>query len=179
MDGDGLSNDDETSTYNTDPLNPDSDGDGLNDGDEINANADPLHPDTDKDGIKDGSDAYPVDKFNPKPEFWNISQTGDFSDPDVEDVGRTFNVGDTLQMLAWSNVLNAQNIKFAHYTLKANGVKYKGDLTNNAEGTYSGQLSLTQEHVGAATFEIEVMEWGNGQNAPLFYSGVINLTISQ
>ena len=34
-DNDGLSNIDELNLYNTDPPNPDSDGDGLSDGDEV------------------------------------------------------------------------------------------------------------------------------------------------
>lgn len=44
IDGDGISNDDETNIYGTDPLNPDTDGDGVNDGDEINNGWDPLDP---------------------------------------------------------------------------------------------------------------------------------------
>jgi len=35
-DGDGLSDGEEVNTYNTDPTNPDTDGDGLNDGEEVN-----------------------------------------------------------------------------------------------------------------------------------------------
>src|SRR5581483_6321110 len=34
-DGDGLSDDDETNVYHTDPNNPDTDGDGLTDGQEV------------------------------------------------------------------------------------------------------------------------------------------------
>jgi len=61
IDGDGISNDDETNIYGTDPNNPDTDGDGYNDGDEINGGSDPLDPcdpdtnsptcDSDGDGI--------------------------------------------------------------------------------------------------------------------------------
>ena len=44
---------DETDT-GTDPSDPDSDNDGLNDGDEVNIhNTDPNDPDTDGDGISD------------------------------------------------------------------------------------------------------------------------------
>ena len=53
-DGDGLMDEEET-MYGTDPGNPDTDGDGLNDGDEICINGtDPLDPDSDNDGISDG-----------------------------------------------------------------------------------------------------------------------------
>lgn len=59
LDGDGLSNVDET-VYGTNPSNADTDGDALNDRDEIDVfGTDPLNPDTDGDGIPDGSDPTP------------------------------------------------------------------------------------------------------------------------
>ena len=48
-DGDGLTNDEETNNYGTDPYNPDSDGDGVSDGQELNSGTDPLTYDTDYD----------------------------------------------------------------------------------------------------------------------------------
>jgi hypothetical protein len=53
-DGDGVSDGDEVHKYHTDPLNPDTDGDGLSDGEEIRLGTNPLNPDTDGDGIPDG-----------------------------------------------------------------------------------------------------------------------------
>ncbi len=54
LDGDGLTNDDETNIYHTDPNNPDTDGDGLSDGEEVvKYNTDPLKADTDGDGLND------------------------------------------------------------------------------------------------------------------------------
>jgi len=41
-DGDGLNDGDEVNTYNTDPLEKDTDGDGVDDGDEVEAGTDPL-----------------------------------------------------------------------------------------------------------------------------------------
>ncbi|HJS28414.1 MAG TPA: hypothetical protein VJ768_02250, partial [Anaerolineales bacterium] len=53
-DSDGLSNQTEEG-IGTDPLNPDTDGDLLTDGDEIiNRGTDPLVADTDGDGLNDG-----------------------------------------------------------------------------------------------------------------------------
>ena len=54
-DNDGLSNTEED-TIGTDPQNPDTDGDGLGDGVEVNGTNDtsPLDPDTDNDGLCDG-----------------------------------------------------------------------------------------------------------------------------
>ena len=56
-DGDGLNDGDEIKTYETDPLNDDYDGDGLKDGEEVlEYRTDPLKGDTDGDGINDGDE---------------------------------------------------------------------------------------------------------------------------
>lgn len=52
-DGDGISSVDEVTGYHTDPGLADTDGDGLEDGED----ADPLNPDADEDGIPDGMTA--------------------------------------------------------------------------------------------------------------------------
>ncbi len=55
-DNDGLT-DAEEKTLGTDPFNPDTDGDGLFDGEEVKVyKTDPLNPDTDGDGFKDGAE---------------------------------------------------------------------------------------------------------------------------
>ncbi|MFT3951720.1 MAG: cellulose binding domain-containing protein [Oscillospiraceae bacterium] len=55
-DADGLSNATEFQK-NTEPLKPDSDGDGLKDGEELNTyGTDPLKADTDGDGLSDGDE---------------------------------------------------------------------------------------------------------------------------
>lgn len=54
-DGDGLKDGEEVRRYKTSPLNPDSDGDGLLDGDEVfKYRTDPSQMDTDGDGLSDG-----------------------------------------------------------------------------------------------------------------------------
>lgn len=53
-DGDGLKDGEEVNTLKTDPLKADSDGDGLSDGDEVlKSKTDPLKKDTDDDGVND------------------------------------------------------------------------------------------------------------------------------
>lgn len=55
-DFDGLT-DEEEKKLGTDPLNPDTDGDGLLDGSEVKKfKTNPLNPDTDGDGMKDGEE---------------------------------------------------------------------------------------------------------------------------
>ncbi|MGQ7843157.1 Kelch repeat-containing protein [Granulosicoccus sp. 3-233] len=57
-DGDGLSDTDEEAIYNTDPTDPDSDDDGANDGDEVDAGSDPGDRDSDDDGLEDGAEIH-------------------------------------------------------------------------------------------------------------------------
>src|SRR5215207_2883942 len=58
IDGDGLSDVDEA-TYGTDPLNSDSDGDGLLDGEEVNQyGTSPVAWDTDGDGLSDADELF-------------------------------------------------------------------------------------------------------------------------
>ncbi len=54
-DGDGVDDADEV-IGGTDPRDADSDDDGLNDGDEAGAGTDPNNPDTDGDGLSDGDE---------------------------------------------------------------------------------------------------------------------------
>jgi len=71
-DGDGLSDSDELRWASTNPLNPDSDGDGLNDAEELWVyNSDPNNPDSDGDGLSDG---------------WEIEQFGNFDHDGTEDL---------------------------------------------------------------------------------------------
>src|SRR5690606_37456105 len=60
-DGDGLSDAEEIAEHRTNPTAFDTDGDGLGDGDEIDLGTDPLARDTDRDGTIDGEDPDPTD----------------------------------------------------------------------------------------------------------------------
>jgi uncharacterized repeat protein (TIGR01451 family) len=59
-DGDGLSDGEEVNTWKTNPNLPDSDGDLLQDGEEVRKGTNPLKKDTDGDGIDDGFDPDPL-----------------------------------------------------------------------------------------------------------------------
>ncbi|MGE5498386.1 MAG: OmpA family protein, partial [Syntrophothermus sp.] len=67
-DGDKLNDGDEVQKYKTNPLKADSDGDGLSDYDEVmKYKTDPNKPDTDGDGLNDGDEVlkYKTDPLNP------------------------------------------------------------------------------------------------------------------
>lgn len=59
-DGDGLSDCRESRYLRTLPYDPDSDDDGLDDGEDFAKSCDPLDPDSDDDGIDDGDDGSPA-----------------------------------------------------------------------------------------------------------------------
>ncbi|MEP0842405.1 MAG: VWA domain-containing protein [Phycisphaerae bacterium] len=58
-DGDGVSDNNELNA-GTDPFDPDTDDDGLTDGQEGPSGTNPLDPDTDGDGLLDGVDPHPL-----------------------------------------------------------------------------------------------------------------------
>ena len=66
---------DEINEYNTDPLNPDTDDDGLRDGREKFHNTDPHNNDTDGDSLSDGDELilYDTDPLNPDTDGDDIS----------------------------------------------------------------------------------------------------------
>lgn len=58
-DGEGLTDGEEVYTFKTNPLNPDTDGDGLNDREELfTYKTNPLKRDTDRDGLTDGDEVH-------------------------------------------------------------------------------------------------------------------------
>ncbi|MDP2959228.1 MAG: thrombospondin type 3 repeat-containing protein [Longimicrobiales bacterium] len=78
-DGDGLADVTEQNVTQTDPDNPDTDGDGLNDGDEVAGGTNPNNPDTDGDGVPDGQDEFPLDptRGNPDSDGDGVSDDAD------------------------------------------------------------------------------------------------------
>lgn len=58
VDGDGVSSLDEHSVYGSNPLQPDTDLDGLTDGEEVAHGTDALDPDSDGDGLRDGEEVH-------------------------------------------------------------------------------------------------------------------------
>jgi hypothetical protein len=82
LDYDGLNNYEEY-LYDTDINNPDTDHDGILDGDEIKIyKTDPTKLDTDGDGYSDNTDAFPIDiaasidsDGDKYPDYWNLGKS--------------------------------------------------------------------------------------------------------
>lgn len=79
-DGDGLQDGEEVNTYGTDPTSADTDGDGLRDAIEIRRGTNPTEADTDGDGLSDGAE---VNEYDTDP-----------TDPDTDDDG----IGDAAEV---------------------------------------------------------------------------------
>jgi outer membrane protein OmpA-like peptidoglycan-associated protein len=80
-DGDGLKDGGEVNQYRTDPLNADSDADGLKDGAEVNQyKSDPLNTDSDGDGLKDGAE---VNQYKTDPLMADTDDDGLNDGPEV------------------------------------------------------------------------------------------------
>ncbi len=78
-DGDGIDDDVELDR-GTNPLAPDTDGDGLTDGEEVFGHGtDPAHPDTDRGGAPDGEEVrFGADPNDPDDDgFWFVDSDGD------------------------------------------------------------------------------------------------------
>lgn len=74
-DEDGLKDGEEVNRYKTDPLKPDTDGDGLTDGDEVmKYRTDPIISDTDGDGLSDGAE---INKYKYGTDPLKIDTDGD------------------------------------------------------------------------------------------------------
>lgn len=73
-DGDGLNDGDEVIRWQTNPLVSDTDGDGLSDGEEVRRGLNPLKRDTDGDGLEDNVDPDPGVASTPTP-FVTPTQT--------------------------------------------------------------------------------------------------------
>ncbi len=122
-DGDGLTNLAEEQ-LGTDPDNPDHDGDGLSDGEELVVHqTDPLQPDTDEDGVNDGQEVY----YEENP----LSATADYlvinefvasndigltdEDGDEQDWIELYNAGNTPVMLEGWSLTDKKNHQLLFY----------------------------------------------------------------
>lgn len=81
-DGDGLTDVEELDEVGTNLLNADTDFDGLDDGDELSEETDPFDPDTDGDSYLDGEDLFPLKDAVVK---LHVKETGVYDSSDSPD----------------------------------------------------------------------------------------------
>ncbi len=106
-DGDGLSNAEETGTYNTDPNDVDSDDDGLTDYTEVQThNTNPLSPDSDGDGFYDAYELQngksPTDPADKPSLVAEVRTAIEFSFPSA--AGKTYRIEGSPDLKSWSTV---------------------------------------------------------------------------
>lgn len=122
-DDDGLSNIKEFE-LGTKPFNPDTDNDGLTDGDEVNIyGTDPLKYDTDDDGISDGDEvALGTDPLIPTTDGIadterTFVQTIDADDEILEDINTEYNPYDlSLEITAAGNAQSSLTVQESGYS---------------------------------------------------------------
>lgn len=84
-DRDGLTDGEEVNVYETNPRNRDSDADGLTDGDEINQyGSNPANEDSDGDGLKDGQE---VTQYQTNPNVFDTDRDGYSDGQEVTELG--------------------------------------------------------------------------------------------
>jgi len=139
----------------------DPDGDGIFGYCEVREGTDPNHPDTDRDGITDGQEladgTNPVDIFSPLGEGMNLS-----NDPDWVTPGSDFLETDTLYLLAWTDVVDPASLKSATYTVSGTTATLSGDMNSAGDGTYSAAIPLAGIGAGSATVSVRIQQSGAG-----------------
>jgi len=157
MDNDGLNNTDETS-QGTDPTIPDSDGDGLSDGDEVFIyGSNPTSTDSDDDGVSDGDEV--ANGTNPiiieaAVEASGIGLQGDYYS------GRNFETYEA------SRIDPQLNINFFYNMPAGMGVdNFSVRWTGEIEALYTDDYVLIVDADNAARVlinDVEVLGWSGG-----------------
>ena len=127
-DDDGVSDGDEVNVYGSDPLNLDTDGDTLYDGGELVYGTGILNPDTDGDGLSDGEEVY-IYQTNP-----TVADTDGDGIPDGVEVRNGTN---PLQAGAVAPAAANPTAPAAAAPIQQSSIDSDGDgLTNGQEARY-------------------------------------------
>jgi hypothetical protein len=159
-DHDGLTNLEEYQ-YGTDPNNPDTDGDGLSDGDEVHVyHTNPLLWDTDGDGISDGvevrtgSDPLDIHSFNLPAALSSLT----VSPAAFTLVFNTVSGEASRQLSAQGNVIDGRAINLFHPLYQAQVQVGSSNLAVASFGAQPGRVYAGQS--GTATVTVTVSQGG-------------------
>lgn len=160
-DGDGLSDGEEVKITSTRPLNTDSDDDGLSDSEEIDARGtDPNNPDTDGDGLTDGQEVGETltDPLNPDIDGDGLT--------DIQEIGETLTDprnpdtdGDGLTDGLDPDPTLAKPIRDPRIPDQAVLLYYEQINERQYEATYPKITGRFRESTGAFTFELYKAWW--------------------
>lgn len=136
-DGDGLDDGEEIYKYGTNPLVADSDGDGLNDGQEIAAGTNPFSGDADQDGLNDSQElAYGTDPNNPDTDGDGLNDGAEVAGVVrvIDGVSYTFTSDPTLPDSDFDGL--DDNVEIAGYDVDGNGVidYYSDPMQGDSDG---------------------------------------------
>ncbi|MCF7863261.1 MAG: hypothetical protein K9L89_00545, partial [Kiritimatiellales bacterium] len=160
-DGDGLSDGEEMNTWHSSPYVADTDGDGLSDSEEVASGLDPGTPDTDNDGVSDPEEfVQGTDPFNQD------------TDADGLKDGEEIHVTQTNPLLADSNA-NGVNDLYPVWSIRGADATGWFDAHISATWSQNGDLlTLSSPHkLSSATYELNVDTSGIYRIALQTYSG--------
>jgi hypothetical protein len=147
-DGDGLNTRAET-YYGTNPGDPDTDNDGLNDGDEVLVwGTDPLDPDTDGDTLLDGVDPDPL---TPTPIPYQVSVSAMTEAPYLETVPVTYQILDQ-----WGSTYSADDTSSFTVTVNGTGIWNSTADVGSVLSGGSTNAALVQVSGGQAVIGVSV-----------------------
>jgi len=144
-DGDGLTNRQELVDLGTDFADPDTDDDGIDDGEEVVAGEDgfetsPLLPDSDGDGVRDGLE---------------VASGSDPTDPASFDLAATLDslrVSPDTFVLTYNTIVGEESTQLSVTGVLIDGVEL--DLTSTARGTVYRSSDLSVCSFGATSGEV-------------------------
>ena len=159
-DGDGLSNKAEIELYQTNPLDLDTDDDGLLDGPDVSGGTDPNDPDSDDDGITDGGEVDegtdPTDAGEAPLAEWFVL-TGDLGEDDLKKRNRTLTIPAGERRLILVGIASEEYVQ--GWTDPATAPDYNDRLTwsikPSAGSTSSGTIDVNARHVNWQAAEAE------------------------
>ncbi|MCG2825964.1 MAG: hypothetical protein L6265_05160, partial [Thermoplasmatales archaeon] len=147
--------------YDTNPLKPDTDDDGLRDIVELNMGLDPCNPDTDNDGVWDGHDLQP--NMN-----WSNFQWQNEFQPGMINYTQEFHVYHSSSSKPSDSTVRSKIYSLCGTDFTVTGIDYLGlnNSYHNEDGTDWGSWTF-YEHIFNLTFENAVNISTNGYDYTL------------